>query len=94
MHLVPTFVLSCFLFAFQAFAIEPGFESIFDGKTLDGWKNGGNWAVVNGEIARVKKGGSLVYSKDKVPDDFELRFDWKVAKGCNSGVYYRSGQYE
>ena len=94
MHLVPTFVLTGFLFAFQAFAIEPGFESIFDGKTLDGWKNGGNWAVVNGEIARVKKGGSLVYSKDKVPDDFELRFDWKVAKGCNSGVYYRPGQYE
>jgi hypothetical protein len=75
-------------------AVEPGFESIFDGKTLDGWKHGGNWAVVNGEIACVKKGGSLMYEKAKVPDDFELRFDWKVSKGCNSGVYYRPGQYE
>ncbi len=75
-------------------AVEPGFESIFDGKTLDGWKHSGNWSVVNGEIARVKKGGPLTYEKAKVPDDFELRFDWKVAKGCNSGVYYRPGQYE
>lgn len=77
-----------------AMAVEPGFEPIFDGKTLDGWKHGGNWAVVEGEIACVKKGGSLVYDKAKVPDDFELRFDWKVAEGCNSGVYYRPGQYE
>ncbi|MBN8418405.1 MAG: DUF1080 domain-containing protein [Verrucomicrobia bacterium] len=78
----------------SALAVESGFESLFDGKTLDGWKNGGNWEVVNGEIARVKKGGSLTYEKSKVPDDFELRFDWKVSKGCNSGVYYRPGQYE
>jgi hypothetical protein len=42
----------------------------------------------------VKKGGPLTYEKAAVPDDFELRFDWKVAKGCNSGVYYRPGQYE
>lgn len=88
------FFFSLFSLSTTVLALEPGFEPIFDGKTLDGWKNGGNWAVVNGEIAPVKKGGSLVYSKAKVPDDFELRFDWKVAKGCNSGVYYRPGQYE
>ena len=29
-----------------------------------------------------------------MPDDFELRFEWKVSKGCNSGVYYRPAQYE
>ncbi|MGV3663516.1 MAG: 3-keto-disaccharide hydrolase [Prosthecobacter sp.] len=75
-------------------AAEPGFESLFDGKTLDGWTHKGNWEVVNGEMTRVKKGGPLTYAKAKVPDDFELRFDWKVAKGCNSGVYYRPGQYE
>ncbi len=78
----------------SALAVESGFESLFDGKTLDGWKHSGNWSVENGEIARVKKGGPLTYEKAKVPDDFELRFEWKVAKGCNSGVYYRPGQYE
>lgn len=75
-------------------ANESGFVSLFDGKTLEGWKHDGNWTVVDGEITRVKKGGSLVYAKAKVPDDFELRFEWKVSKGCNSGVYYRPGQYE
>ncbi len=88
-------LIVCFTLALPfAQAVEPGFEAIFDGKTLDGWKHGGNWVVMEGEIACVKKGGSLVYEKAKVPDDFELRFDWKVAKGCNSGVYYRPGQYE
>ena len=48
-----------FLLATSAWAIEPGFEAIFDGKTLDGWKHDGNWAVVNGEIARVKKGDPM-----------------------------------
>lgn len=75
-------------------AVEPGFEPLFDGQSLSGWKHAGNWQVVDGVITRVEKGGSLVYEKTPVPDDFELRFDWKVAKGCNSGVYYRPGQYE
>jgi len=87
-------LLLFFMLAGTTLAVEPGFEPIFDGKTLDGWRNDGNWGVVEGEIARLKKGGSLVYERTKVPDDFELRFDWKVAKGCNSGVYYRPGQYE
>ncbi|HRJ09926.1 MAG TPA: DUF1080 domain-containing protein [Prosthecobacter sp.] len=86
--------LLSFLAAGTALAAEPGFDPIFDGKTLDGWKHGGNWAVVNGEIACLGKGGSLVHERASVPDDFELRFDWKVSKGCNSGVYYRPGQYE
>jgi hypothetical protein len=94
MTFLPRLMVSFILALPFAQAVEPGFEVIFDGKTLDGWKHGGHWAVMEGEIACVKKGGSLVYEKAKVPDDFELRFDWKVAKGCNSGVYYRPGQYE
>ena len=38
--------------------------------------------------------GQLVYEKQRIPDDFELRFEWKVSKDCNSGVYYRPGQVE
>lgn len=78
----------------SAHAVEPGFESLFDGRSLAGWKHKGNWEVVNGAITRVKRGGPLTYDQARVPDDFELRFEWKVAKGCNSGVYYRPGQYE
>lgn len=72
----------------------PEFQVLFDGSNLDGWKHNGNWEIADGAIARKGKGGSLVYEAMKVPDDFELQFEWKVAKGSNSGVYYRPGQYE
>jgi len=72
-----------------------GFEALFNGRNLDnGWEHKGNWKVESGAITREGKGGSLVYKAKKIPEDFELRFQWKVAKGSNSGVYYRPGQYE
>ncbi|MEA3207313.1 MAG: hypothetical protein QOE70_370 [Chthoniobacter sp.] len=71
-----------------------GFEPLFDGRTLAGWQQSGNWVVEDGALYRKAKGGDLTYTVRKVPDDFELRFEWKVSKGCNSGVYYRPGQYE
>ena len=61
---------------------------------LKGWKQAGNWKLVDGVLTRAGKGGGLTYEAAKVPDDFELRFDWKVGKGSNSGIYYRPGQYE
>ena len=71
-----------------------GFTALFNGQDLDGWKHSGNWKVEEGVIAREGRGGSLVYTTNKVPDDFELRFEWKVGKGSNSGIYYRPTQYE
>ncbi|MBD3672018.1 MAG: DUF1080 domain-containing protein [Planctomycetaceae bacterium] len=70
------------------------FEPLFDGSSLEGWKHNGNWKIEEGAITREGKGGSLVYKAKKVPDDFELVFEWKVAPGSNSGVYYRPTQYE
>jgi len=84
--------LACCLSANAAEQI--GFEQIFNGRNLKGWKHSGNWKVENGAIVRHGKGGSLVYVAAKVPDDFELRFEWKVAPGSNSGIYYRPTQYE
>jgi len=79
--------------------IEPaeersGLVSLFDGKSFEGWEHGGNWVIEDGAFYRNTKGGSLTYTAATVPDDFELRFEWKVSKGCNSGVYYRPGQVE
>ena len=71
-----------------------GFELIFNGKDYKGWENKGNWVVEEGAIARKDKGGGITYNAKKVPDNFELRFEWKVGKGSNSGIYYRPGQYE
>ncbi len=94
----------CLLFANLAAADDPnalsedervaGFQLLFDGKSLDGWTHGGNWRVEGGVLSRSGRGGSLIYEASKIPDNFELRFEWKVAEGSNSGVYYRPGQYE
>lgn len=73
---------------------QAGFELLVGGRDLNGWEHQGNWTVEDGAIARTGKGGGLTYKAKKIPDDFELRFEWKVAKGSNSGVYYRPGQYE
>lgn len=98
-----TLVAACLLLSSicpaVATALEPeekdlGFVELFDGKTFEGWNHNGNWEVQDGVFARVRKGGNLTYTAGLVPDDFELRFDWKVSKGCNSGVYYRPGQVE
>jgi hypothetical protein len=72
-----------------------GFTSLSDGKTFEGWQQDGNWVIdADGAFFRKEKGGSLTYTASTVPDDFELRFEWKVSEGCNSGLYYRPAQYE
>jgi hypothetical protein len=68
--------------------------SLLDGKTTKGWhsylKPGQPtaWAIQDGALfldASSKEGrGDLV--TDEAFDEFELKFEWKVAKGNNGGV--------
>jgi hypothetical protein len=68
---------------------------MFNGRDLTGWNAPGkNWEIVSGTLFRARDGGSISFDAYPVPDDFELVFEWKVAPGSNSGVYYRPGQYE
>ncbi|MFV0446660.1 MAG: DUF1080 domain-containing protein [Planctomycetaceae bacterium] len=73
---------------------EQGFQQLFNGQDLTGWKHGGNWVIEDGVLTRTGQGGALVCEKTEIPDDFDLRFEWKVAQGSNSGVYYRPTQME
>jgi hypothetical protein len=73
---------------------KAGFELLFNGKDLQGWEHKGNWKVEEATMTRTGKGGDIQYKIKPIPNDFELRFEWKVAKGSNSGVYYRPGQVE
>jgi hypothetical protein len=86
--------VTSFFFVPPSHAAEPEFQVLFDGSDLDGWKHSGNCKIEDGVITRSGRGGSLVYDAAPLPDDFELRFEWKVAEGSNSGVYYRPTQYE
>ncbi|MEM0897334.1 MAG: family 16 glycoside hydrolase, partial [Verrucomicrobiota bacterium] len=89
------FLLSISFWSLVAGGYGSEFRSLFNGQNFDGWKNSGNWVIADdGSIFREKKGGGLVYTAEKVPDDFELRFEWKVGEKSNSGIYYRPSQYE
>lgn len=83
-------IASCFALTVSA----EDWITLFDGKSFNGWEHSGNWVIEEGAFYRKAKGGNLTYTVQTVPDDFELRFEWKVSKGCNSGVYYRPAQYE
>jgi hypothetical protein len=71
-----------------------GFVLLFNGRDLEGWEQKGNWKVEDGTLTRTDRGGDITYKVKAVPDHFELRFEWRVGPGSNSGVYYRPGQYE
>ena len=72
-----------------------GFTSLFNGKDLTGWKvHGGKltgWSVDadNGTIHTGKGGGGWLMT-EKEYGNFEVRLEFKVPKGGNSGVALRS----
>ena len=74
--------------------VHAAFVPLLDGSSLEGWSHQGNWRVVDGVIARTEAGGHLVCRRMKVPDNFELRFEWRISCGGNSGVFYRPGRSE
>src|SRR5690349_19061796 len=76
---------------------EPGFVTIFDGKTLAGWEGDPTyWRVENGALvgeitpATVIKSNTFVIWRGGRPKDFELKLDYRITPEGNSGVNYRS----
>jgi hypothetical protein len=72
-----------------------GFESLFNGKDLTGWKGkDGFWSVQDGAITGETKEkfagpNTFLVWQGGEPANFELRFKYKIIGG-NSGVQYRS----
>ena len=75
-----------------------GFDSIFDGKTLDGWDGDPSlWRVENGTIVGesteqnpVKQNTFLIWRGGE-PKDFELKVEFRM-NSTNSGIQIRSVQ--
>ncbi|MSQ93727.1 MAG: DUF1080 domain-containing protein [Gemmataceae bacterium] len=69
-----------------------GFESLFNGKDLASWKSTGNlkvWGADKGVIYCEGGGGGWLMT-EKEYGDYELRLEYKMPKGGNSGVGIRS----
>jgi len=79
-------------------AADEGWITLFDGKTLAGWKlrdakkkNG--WAAVNGELAVVDPKDNADLVSEQAFQDMKLHIEFNVEPKSNSGVYLR-GRYE
>ncbi len=92
------------LFAALASAQEPApavsaWKPLFDGKTTAGWRGFKKEAfpekgwMVEDSCLHIRAGGGAgdIVTVDEY-QDFELRFEWKVAAGANSGVFFRVGE--
>lgn len=78
-----------------------GWILLFDGQTFNGWRGYGKtnvptaWTIEDGAIkingsgfgeAGATDGGDIII--DQEFQNFELKFDWKVSEGGNSGIFY------
>ncbi len=77
-------------------ADDDGWQTIFDGKTLDGWDgNPDFWRVEEGTITgqttadKPTKGNTFIIWRKGETADFELKLEYKIIGG-NSGIQYRS----
>lgn len=70
---------------------EAGWVSLFDGRTLFGWKpnNDVNWSVVDGVITADQGEPGLLLTTTNFAD-YELRFDYRLETDGNSGVFLRT----
>ena len=79
---------------------EAGWKMLWDGETTDGWRGAKlnefpdeGWVIENGELivlasggAESSAGGDIVTTE--LYGDFELKADFKITKGANSGIKY------
>ncbi|HYU80511.1 MAG TPA: DUF1080 domain-containing protein [Vicinamibacterales bacterium] len=69
-----------------------GWKLLFDGKTLANWRGfktatpPAGWKAVDGLLVRESSGGDLM-TKEQF-GDFELRLEWKISEGGNSGIMF------
>ena len=80
---------------------DEGYTVIFDGTSLNGWRGYGKdhvparWTIEDGCLkftgtgageSQSGDGGDIIFTKKF--KNFEMKFDWKISKGGNSGVFF------
>jgi hypothetical protein len=76
---------------------EPGYRSIFDGTTLDGWEGDPKyWRAEGGSLVgeitpdTVIKSNTFIIWRGGRPQDFDLKLEYRITPDGNSGINYRS----
>ena len=72
---------------------EPGFTSLFDGKTLNGWKlvrgRGRGYVAEDGVLVCPRDGGGNLFTEAEY-SNFVLRLEWRLWAGGNNGIGIRA----
>jgi hypothetical protein len=81
--------------AFAQAKKEKGFKTIFDGKSMNGWKmadeNQNAWTLKDGAIVANGSRSHLYYVGDEKPFvNFELKLDAMTTPGSNGGIYFHT----
>lgn len=72
---------------------KTGWKLLFDGKTMSGWKGykkdtiGKGWEVQQGTLHLSKGGAGDVITMEEF-ENFELKLEWKISQGGNSGIFW------
>lgn len=96
--LIPTILLILGIFTgCQNKKTDDGFISIFNGKSLDGWKGDTTyWSVQNGILTGVitpetiLSRNTFIIWQNGTPENFELKLEYRISDEGNSGINYRS----
>ena len=74
---------------------EQGWQLLFDGDSLDQWRNYKSdaidgWEVKGGCLAWMSSGGDLISRQQFA--DFELKLEWRISTAGNSGIFIRGDE--
>ncbi|SHJ33023.1 protein of unknown function [Rubritalea squalenifaciens DSM 18772] len=76
-----------------------GWKKLFDGKTTKGWRTYNQreakpqWQAVDGALTLTKPGGGNLITEGQY-ENFDLRLEWKIPKGRNSGLFIGAKESE
>ncbi len=79
--------------------IEAGYVSLFDGKSLHGWKkaneNQDSWKVIDGMLVCEGPRCHLFYVGDRAPfKNFHFKAEVMTTPGSNAGIYFHTAYQE
>jgi 3-keto-disaccharide hydrolase len=72
--------------------MQEGWQLLFNGEDMSQWRNfkqpdlNEKWVVENGVMTLTGRGGGDIMTKASYRN-FDLRLDWKISEGGNSGIF-------